>query len=373
MLGKVFVGLLLMMLVVASAAFIYSKAVPTKPDLNIVTPERATIRKTIVANGNILPREEIRVKPQISGVIKRVFVRTGDQVKVGDILAEVEPQPSPAAVNEANSSLREAEIRLDHARRELRRAEKILPTGAITDTEYRELQLNAEIAVANLQVAERLVEIVRTGASVELGHSHSEVRSTIAGTILERPVDIGSFVIETNPFNQGTTIVKLADMNDLLFVGEVDEESAGQLRVGMPVLITIGAFPEQPLSAAIETIAPQSSQRRESSEQSSMADLGNGAVTTFEIHAKLDDETPMPLRAGYSATAEVELSRAVDVLAIRERDLHFRDGAPYVMLAAQESEVSEQPVRLGLSDGIRVEVLEGVSEESRIATSVRRF
>ena len=186
------------LLVIASGAFVYSKAVPEASVAHFVSPDKMTIRSTIVANGNILPREEVRVRPQISGVIKRVHVRTGDRVKVGDLLAEVEPQPSPADVNDADIRLREAEIRLNHALRELQRGEKILPTGAITDTEYRELQLGAEIAQSNLEAAQRLVEIVRTGASVELGHSHSEVRATIAGTVLERPVDIGSFVIETS-------------------------------------------------------------------------------------------------------------------------------------------------------------------------------
>lgn len=372
MLTRILVGLLVVLLFVASGVFIYSKAVPATPVVELVSPERATIRRTIVANGNILPREEVRVRPQISGVIKSVHVRTGDLVELGDLLAEVEPQPSPADVNDAGMRLREAEIRLDHVLRELQRGEKIRPTGAITDTEYRELQLDAAIAEADLEAARRLVEIVRTGASVELGRSHSQVRATIAGTVLERPVDIGSFVIETNPFNQGSTIVKLADMSDLLFSGEVDEESAGQLHVGMNVVVTVGAFPDRPIQAVIETIAPQSSQRRESSEQSAMADLGNGAITTFEIHAILQQvDEGIDLRAGYSATAEIELGRVSDALVVRERDLHFRDGEPYVLLESEEGGLLEQPVRLGLSDGLNVEVLDGLSEQSLIATPVQ--
>ncbi|MEM9257082.1 MAG: efflux RND transporter periplasmic adaptor subunit [Pseudomonadota bacterium] len=368
MLKKSIAIVFVVVVVFASGAFVVSKARPKTEQFEFVSPIRTTIRETVIANGNILPREEVRVKPQISGVVQRLLVDTGDRVEVGDLLAIVEPQPSPADVNAANMQLREAEIRLNHAQRELQRGEKILSTGAITDSEYRELELEAEIALANLEAADRLVEIVRTGASVDLGHSHSEVRSTIAGTVLERPVDIGSFVIETNTFNQGSTIVKLADMSELLFRGEVDEESAGQLYVGMPVIVTIGSFPELPVPAVIEMIAPQSSQRRESSDKSAMADLGNGAVTTFEIHVTLEDNArQLELRSGYSATAEVEVRRAEDVLAVREQELQFRDGQAYVLLATEGGQLKEQSVVLGLSDGLNVEIREGLSEDSRIA------
>ncbi|MCG8312762.1 MAG: efflux RND transporter periplasmic adaptor subunit [Pseudomonadales bacterium] len=348
-----------------TVVYIASEFQSEEGELQFVSPLTTDIQQLVVANGSVVPREEVKVKPRISGVISKLLVESGDIVKKGDLLALVEPQPDPVELNSALLEIKDAEIRLEHAKRELVRGEKSLPSGALSDSAFAKLTLEVEIATSKFEAAKRLVEIVKTGTSRGLDTSASEVRATIAGTVLERPVEIGSFVIETNTYNEGSTIVTLADMNDLVFQGDVDEQDAGKLSIGMPLTITVGAYPDVPFIAKLDFIAPQSSQRNE--KQGGAAGLGGGsAVNSFQIRAKLTqallkESHVAQLRSGFSATALAQLHKVEGVLAVPEKHVKFIDADAYVNVLAEDGEVTLRKISVGLSDGLNVEVVSGLT------------
>ena len=365
MLTRIKVLLFFTVLIGASVFYSYQKLYPTTDNIVITQPFRSSIRQTIVANGSIVPREEVSVKPRISGIVTALYVEPGDKIEKGGLIALVEPQPDPVELNKALMEVTEAEIRLDHATGELSRGERLRPLGALSEANFRQLQLEVEIAQANLAAAMRLLEIVKTGTSKGWKASASEVRATVDGTVLERPVQLGSFVIETNTFNEGSTIVSLANMDDLIFTGEVDEQDAGQLRTGMPVEITIGAFPNQPVQAKLDFVAPQSSQRNEASAQGSNL---RTAGTSFQIKANLATELNLMLRAGFSATAVAEISRVDNVVVLEEKNIRFHQGEAFVETIAKDGKINEKKVLVGLSDGLNIEITKGLSESDQVVS-----
>jgi HlyD family secretion protein len=344
--------ILVLGLVGMSGYALYLKSVRPSQPHQTIHPFRATIRQAIIANGTIVPRKEVNVKPQISGVIQRLMVDRGDAVKVGDLIAVIRPLPDPGDVNAAEGELRNARLGHLRARQDFERVEALVKRNAASREEYEKLWTELRLAEQRLTTAQRRLEIVQTGASAALGRSASEVRATISGMVLERPVEIGTFVIETNTFNEGTTIVAIADMSDLTFRGKVDEPDAGSLRVGMPVSVTIGAFAGERFEGRLEFIAPKAVEK--------------DGLTTFEIRAGLARKADRFVRAGYSATADIVVARREEVLALPERYVHFQDGQPYVMIETAPGRFEPRTITLGLSDGITTEVTSGLSEDDRV-------
>jgi HlyD family secretion protein len=340
-------------LAAASAYVLFSRSSVTAEHYQVATPVRATIVKKVVANGTIVPRQEVNIKPQISGVIERILVTRGDTVKKHDLIATVQPYPDPMDISVAETQLRDASVRFDHANRQFLRNKTLFQKETITHNDYEQARLEFQLAKQYLASAKRNVEIVKTGASKELGRSASEIRATISGVVLERPIELGTFVIESNTFNEGTTIVTLADMTDLIFKGQVDEPDAGKLAVEMPAEITVGAFPEKILNGHIEFIAPKAVTSKE------------GRIT-FEIRAGLRLDPDLFVRAGYSATAEIVTDRRENVLALSEQYLSFVDDQPTVFVEVAPQEYASRPIQVGLSNGLLIEILGGLNEHDRI-------
>jgi HlyD family secretion protein len=338
--------------VLASAYFLYINSVRPAQSYQTVRPLRATIRLTIVANGTLVPRKEVNVKPQMSGVIEKILVERGDIVRVGDLLAMIRPLPNPSDVNAAESELRNARIARAHAKQEFDRSNELFKRNLIPRADNDKLKTDLQLAEERVTAAQRRLEIVQTGASADLGRSASEVRATIAGMVLERPVEIGAFVIETNTFNDGTTIVSIADMSDLIFKGKVDEPDAGNLRVGMPASVAAGALDGERFQGKLDFIAPKSTDK--------------DGLTTFEIRVTLKAGGDRMVRAGYSATAEFVVAQRDQVLTLPERYVRFRKGRAYVAVETAPGKSEEQVVTLGLSDGINTEITSGLSENDRV-------
>ncbi|MDR4495833.1 MAG: efflux RND transporter periplasmic adaptor subunit [Nitrospirales bacterium] len=337
----------------ASAFFLYLRSSVIAEDYQLVSPVRATIVQKVTANGMIIPRQEVKIKPQISGVIEHILVKRGDRVQKHDLLATIEPYPNPMDISVAETQLRDARVRYNHATRQYLRYKKLYEKETVTRHDYDQVHLDFKLAEQNLSSAKRNVEIVKTGASRELGRSASEVRATIGGMVLERPIEIGTFVIESNTFNEGTTIVTLADMTDLIFKGQVDEPDAGKLAIDMPVGITVGAFPEKVLNGIIEFIAPKAVTSKE------------GRIT-FEIRAGLKLDPNLFVRAGYSATADIVVDRREQVLAIPEQYLNFIEDQPTLFVEIAPQKFEARPIEVGISDGLKVEITKGLTEHDRI-------
>jgi HlyD family secretion protein len=223
---------------------LYLKSMRPSQTYQTTHPFRTTIRHTIIANGTSVPRKEVSVKPQISGIIQKILVERGDVVKASDLIAVIHPLPNPSDVNTAEGELHNARIGHLHAKQEFERVEAFVKRNAASQNEYEKLRTELHLAEQRLTTARRHLEIVHTGASAALGRSASEVRATISGMVLERLIEIGTFVIKTNTFNEGIAIVVIADTSDLTFRGKVNEPGAGSLRVGMPMSVTLGAFPK---------------------------------------------------------------------------------------------------------------------------------
>jgi HlyD family secretion protein len=352
-LAKRFLALVLVAGFVGTSAYaLYVKSVRPSQTYQTTHALRTTIRHTIIANGTIVPRKEVNIKPQISGIIHKLIVDRGDVVKAGDLIAVIRPLPNPSDVNTAEGELHNARLAHLHARQEFERVETLMKRNAASQSDYDRLRTELRLAAQRLTTAQRQLEIVQTGASAALGRSASEVRATIGGMVLERPVEIGTFVIETNTFNEGTTIVAIADTSDLIFRGKVDEPDAGSLRVGLPVSVTLGAFPGERFEGQLEFIAPKAVEK--------------DGITTFEIRAGLALKVDRFVRAGYSATADIVVTQREEVLALAERHVRFQDGRPYVMIETVPGRFEQRSITLGLSDGITTEVVSGLSEADRV-------
>jgi HlyD family secretion protein len=330
----------------ATLWFLYAKSRPKPVGIETEKPVVTDIIKKAVAAGAIQPRKEIEIKPKVSGILKALYVEAGRRVKKGDIIAEVQIIPEMLSLNEAELKLNSAKLAVDKTKRELARGEALGKTGAAAVGETDRLRADYEQAVQELRAAEMRVQLVREGAVGRSKAAATRVESTVDGTVLSVLLREGSSVIQANNFNAGTTIVSVADMTDMIFKGRVDESDVGKLRDGMPVEIVVGALEDLKFAGKLERIAPKS--------------LAKEGATEFEIEAAFRIPQGVTVRAGYSANANIVLARRDKVLAINEGLVVFEGERRFVEVQVAPDRFEKREVKLGLSDGIKVEVLSGV-------------
>jgi HlyD family secretion protein len=334
--------------------YLYEKSQEKPLTYSTEKPKRTDIIQKTVATGSVLPRKEIDIKPVVSGIIDKLFVEPGEFVEGGSVIARIKVIPDMVTLNNAENRLERAEIALDNANIDYNRNKKLFDDGVISYANFQPFDLAKKNAEAELQAARDNLKIIREGVSSKNSEAaNTLVRSTITGMVLDVPVEIGNSVIEVNNFNEGTTIATVADMSDLIFEGKVDESEVGKIKEGMDLILTIGAIEGEEFDANLEYIAPKGVEE-------------NGAIQ-FEIKAAVDLKENQFIRAGYSANANVVLARRDDVLAINEALVQYEnDTATYVEIAVGDQKFEKRDVKLGLSDGINVEVLSGVNEEDEI-------
>ena len=329
-----------------------SKEVPVvyKTEAPFVTD----IVKKAVATGKVVPRKEVAIKPQISGIIEQLFVEAGQTVKAGEVLARIRVVPNMGGESAAENRLKKAEISLANAQLDLDRNQHLTDQGIVAKASFQQFQLALELAKAEHEAAIENLQIVKEGSSAKLAASSTtQVRATVSGMVLEVPVEIGNSVIEANTFNEGTTIATIADMAEMVFEGKVDESEVGKLRQGMELLLTVAAIDQQQFKAKLEHIAPKGVSQ-------------DGAIQ-FEIRAAIELAAGFFLRANYSANADIVLDRRSQVLAISEALLQFgSDQQPFVEIEKGNQQFEKKNVKVGLSDGINIEVLEGVAAGDKI-------
>lgn len=327
---------------------------PEEVYANIV-PSRGTVERLTVLTGKIEPRDEILVKPQISGIISEICVEAGDNVNEGDIIAKIKVIPDASQLSSAQSRVSVAQIDYDDATVKLARDSDLYAKKVISREEFETTEKSFNKAREELAAAKDAYKIVREGVSMlNASESNTLVRATVTGLVLDVPVKVGSSVIQANTMNDGTTIATIADMKKLIFRGKVDETEVGSLRVGMPMEISIGAMPELKPFATIEYISPK-------------GDDTSGA-NTFEIKAALVIDDVAGLRAGYSANASVILEKAPDVLTLPESVINFEGDSTFVYVLADSAAkvYMLQPVVTGVSDGINIEIKDGVDSTATV-------
>lgn len=322
----------------------------------IVAPDNGTIEQTTVLTGSIEPRDEILIKPQISGIITKINVEPGDMVHEGDVIAVIKVIPDASMLSEAESRVDVAQIALTDARLKHERNTMLFDRKVISREEFENSEATLNKAQAELEAARDAVNIVKQGVSrYNASEANTQVRATITGLVLDVPVKVGTSVIQTNTFNDGTTIATVADMNNIIFKGTADETEVGSLSVGMPVTITVGAMPDFSAEASIEYISPKGSET-------------NGA-NTFEVRAAVPADACKNLRAGYSANATVAINRSGNVMRVPESVVEFAGDSTFVYVLTDS--VPSQTFRrtrivTGASDGLNIEVKSGIKSTARL-------
>jgi HlyD family secretion protein len=346
-------GIALLALFVWTLLFLYKKSESKPVQYQTAQPFYTDIIKKSVATGAVVPRREIAIKPQVSGIIEKIFVVAGDRVQKGDVIARIRIIPNMLALNSAESRLNRARIALENAKMEYDRNLPLYQNKVISQAEWQPVTANYNNAKEEFESAENNLQLIREGVTKAPGQgSNTIVRSTLDGMVLDVPVKEGSSVIESNTFNEGTTIATIADMGEMIFEGKVDESEVGKIKPGMELILTIGAIDNEKFKARLEYIAPKGVKE-------------NGAIQ-FLIKARLQLKPGYFIRAGYSANADIVLERRDSVLAIPEGLLQFEKEQAYVEVEKSLQQFEKRKPKLGVSDGINVEVLEGLSLNDRI-------
>lgn len=397
-------GAFLLLASIGLGYYFYQQQAKAPENYEVEKPVITDIIKKTVATGSVKPRQEVQIKPQVSGVIDELYVEAGEIVTKGQKLAKVKLVPSQVNINSAQSNVELARLRLTEAERELQRQKEVntrnldvesarvsyenakkeaerqeglFEDGVISDQDYQRFALdlelrktefeNAKIVSGNslrqfetdvdirrqeLNAAINNLQLLREGASRNSKQVANVVVSTVDGMVLDIPVEEGSSVIERNNFNEGTSIAIVADMNSLIFEGKVDESDVGKLKEGMPLELTVGAIEDQKFDATLEYIAPKG--------------VDEEGTVKFEVRAAIKPTKEVFLRAGYSANADIILDRRSNVISIKERDVIFEDDTTYVEIQTGDREFEKRKVELGLSDGIQVEVVNGVDTTAQV-------
>ncbi|MBC6606086.1 efflux RND transporter periplasmic adaptor subunit [Hymenobacter sp. BT188] len=318
-------------------------------------PFVADIVKKTVATGSIVPRREVLIKPQVSGIVEELYVEAGQPVKEGQLIARIRTVANAASVNAAQTGIQAARIALETSKTELDRQQKLYDQKVIAQQEYLRFLNDYRAKKQALDAAESNLQIAQRGASRNTGGSLNLVRSTITGLLLDVPIKVGASVVERNNFNEGTTIASVADMKSLVFEGKIDESEVGKVREGMDLNLTIGALENQAFPATLEYIAPKGV-------------LEEGAIK-FQVRARLNLKPGQFLRANYSANGDIVLGRRDDVLAIRESLLQFgkvNKDSVFVEIENAPQQFQKRMIKTGLSDGINVEIVSGLSKEDKV-------
>ncbi|MGI6074593.1 MAG: efflux RND transporter periplasmic adaptor subunit [Fermentimonas sp.] len=346
---------LIVILVIGTFVFLWQKSRPKKVSYNIEKATIGSIVKSTVATGKVEPRNEILIKPQMSGIISEVHKEAGDIVNAGDVIATIQVVPDMVNLSSAESRVQRAELAANQSTSNYERDKKLFENGVISKEEFEKVELQYNNDQEELRSSRDNLSLVRTGiTSSSAKTSNTLVRSTVSGTILDVPVKVGNSVIQSNNFNDGTTVASVADLSDMLFVGKIDETEVGKLSTGMPMEIIIGAIQDKKIPAMLEYISPKGVDE-------------NGAIL-FEIKAAMDLPEDVFVRAGYSANANIVLDENKDVLTIPESSLEFSGDSTFVYLVKSEEpqEFERKQVEIGLSDGINIEIKEGLKENDKI-------
>lgn len=353
---RIIVGVLFVGLVVFGFVYLYNKSKVKDVIYETKNPEIDNVIQKTVATGTVTPRKEILIKPQVSGIIEELYVEPGEQVKKNDLLAKIKIIPDMVALNAAESRLNKAKLGLEDAQLVYKRQKDVYEQGVIAEAEFQNYRIDYNTALEEVEAAENNLQLIKEGITKKSGEiTNTLIRSTIEGMVLDVPVEVGTSVIQTNTFNEGTTIASVADMNEMIFEGKIDETEVGKIREGMKLELTIGAIEEEKFDAELEYISPKGVEE-------------NGAVQ-FEIKAMVKLSSSNFIRAGYSANANIVLDRRDSVLTVSESLILFENenkDSVYVEIETAPQIFEKRFITTGLSDGIKIEVTEGLDKEDKI-------
>ena len=352
-LKKIGIGLLIVGVLFASAFFIKSNS-KSSIVYETETLKIETIEEKIVATGKVLPEDEVNVVPQIAGIIEEIFVEEGDEVFAGDLIAKIKVVPNEQTLNSAEGRVKSAQIIMKNSKIEFERNRALFEKEIISEQEFNSSQLRYNQDMQNLDNAESDLQIIKLGSAGGSTITNTNIRATVSGTILEIPVKEGDQVIQANSFNSGTPIATIADLNKMIFEGQVDEGEVGKLQIGMPLIVTLGAIEDKEYDAKLRLIAPKGTE------------IAGAIQFKIEGDVYLDDE--FVVRAGYSANASIVTDKKVDAISISEALLQYdsKSKKPYVEIEISDQKFEKREVKLGISDGVNAELISGVKQLEKI-------
>ena len=350
---KIFVVLLFAGLVLWVFYYLYKQSKKEPVVYEIETPFKTNILKKTVATGSVIPRREILIKPQESGIIREIFVDPGSIVKKGDRIAQIQIIPEMIEVNAAENRLNKTKLAYNNAVIEFERTKQLYEEKVITLSEYQSQELNYKTMKEDMEAAQNHLQLIQEGVTSKMGaQTNTVIRSTIDGMVLDVPLKEGNSVIKSNTFNDGTTVAIVADMAEMIFEGMVDETEVGKIKEGMHLQLSVGAVNEESFDAILEYISPKGKEE-------------NGAIQ-FQIRAAVSLKDNVFIRAGYSANADIVLDRRDSVLCVTEKVLQFSGDSIFVEVETTPENYEKRLVKTGLSDGVNIEVVSGLSDADKV-------
>ena len=358
---KIILGIFVLILLVVVLKYFKDSNAKEVVDYKTELPFYSSLDTKTVATGKLNPEEEIELKPQISGIVDQIFVEEGDLVRKGDLIAKIRVVPNEQALGSAKSRINSAKLSYENAQTLFGRNKLLFEKGVISKQDFENSELSLNQSKESYAQAQDDYKIIKQGSLSGGSSANTNIIAQIPGTILEIPVREGDQVIQSNNFNAGTTIATIADMSKMIFEGKVDESEVGKLEEGKDIKVILGAIAEKEFPAVLTFVAPKGVEE-------------NGAVQ-FTIKADVAIEASTKIRAGYSANAEIEIESKDSVLVIKEALLQFNriSEKPFVELRAEDGTFSKKNVTIGLSDGINVEITEGVEEGDQIKVWNKAF
>ena len=354
--SKLIIAAIIALIFIGTFVFLWQKSQPKEVVYSEFTPKLDSIQKTTIITGKIEPRNEVNIKPQISGIISELLKEPGDYVNAGDVIAKVKVIPDMAQLSSAEMRVRLAEINLKQAQTDFEREQNLFNQKLVSADEFDKVKISLNQAKHEKLAAQDALEVVRDGVSKSNAKASSTlIRSTISGVILDIPVKVGNSVILSNTFNDGTTIATVANMKDLIFRGNIDETEVGQLVNGMNMKITIGALQDLKFDAALEYISPKA--------------IESNGTNQFEIKAAVKLVEGGKIRSGYSANAEIVLDKADKVLCIPESAIEFSGDSTFVYVIkgkGKNKTYDRTFVETGLSDGVNIEIKKGITAKDKV-------
>ena len=343
---------LIVLVFAGTLVFLYRKSHQATVVYQLDTPARMTLVRKAVAIGKVIPRREIEVKSQVSGVVDKLFVTAGQTVKKGDIIARISLRPNMLSLSAAEAQLETARITLRNQALDLERYKKLVAQGVISEFQFNQYSMNYDVQKEAVDSAQDSLLLLKTGATRNSDKVSNLIPATIDGMVLDVPNKEGAFILETSTFQSGTSLATLADMKDMIFEGLVDESEVGKLREGMELVLNIGALEGKPFAARLEYIAPKG-----------VTDQG---TIKFTIRAAVKLRNDLFLRSNYSANADIVLDRKENALAINEGDLIIEDTATFVEVESAPQTFVRRAIKTGISDGINIEVISGLRPDEKV-------
>ena len=351
--GKILLIVAIVAVFLGTFVYLFQRSRPKAVEYQELSAQMGSVVRSTVVTGKIQPRDEVNVKPQISGIVAEVYKQAGQMVQENEVIAKLKVIPDMNQLSSAQSRVRLAELNLKQAQTDYNREKELWDKQLVSADEYEKVLQKLNQAKEEHAIAKENLEIVRDGvSSSNKSGSTTLIRSTISGLILDVPVKVGNSVINSNTFNDGTTIATVANMDDLIFDGNIDETEVGRLSLGLPVRITVGALQDLAFDAALEYISPKATE--------------NNGTNLFEIKASVKVPSGVTIRSGYSANAEIVLDKVENVLTLPESAIQYEGENPFVYVPQADGSYERKPVVTGLSDGVTIEIKEGLSAGDKV-------